>query len=77
MFDFRLINLADGSQIIDSNLKTSYDSLTPAQMIEYIEIDKSLAIMERMKKKEKKETERRNKLTYKLMHKVACMCGVM
>lgn len=77
MFDFRLINLADGSQIIDSNLKTSYDSLTPAQMIEYIEIDKSLAIMERMKKKEKKETERRNKITYKLMHKVACMCGVM
>ena len=55
MFDFRLINLPDGNQIIDINLKTPYGSLTPLQMEEYIEIDNQLAYMERMKKRRQKE----------------------
>ena len=77
MFEFRLINLSDGNQIIDTTLKTPYSSLTPLQMEEYIEMDNQLAYMERMERKQKKEAERKRKLSYKIMHKVACMCGIM
>ena len=77
MFEFRLINLSDGNQIIDTTLKTPYSSITPLQMEEYIEIDNQLAYMERMERKQKRESERQRKLSYKLFHKVACACGIM
>ena len=50
MFDFRIINTADGNQIIDRKLKTPYSSLTPIQMLEYAEMEDRLAYMERMEK---------------------------
>ena len=53
MFDFRIITIANGTQIIDRNLKTPYEALTPTQMLEYTEIDNSLAFMDRMKRKAK------------------------
>ena len=77
MFNFRLINTPDGNQIIDTTLKTPYDSITPIEMMEYIEIDTRLAYMERMERKQKREAERQQKFTYKLFHKVACACGVV
>ena len=77
MFDFRLINTPDGNQIIDFTLKTPYSSITPLQMEEYIEIDNQLAYMERMERKQQREAERQRKISYKLFHKVACMCGIM
>lgn len=77
MFNFRLINTPDGNQIIDTTLKTPYGSLTPLQMMEYMEMDNQLAYMERMEKKQQRESERKRKLSYKLLHKVACMCGIM
>ena len=77
MFNFRLINTPDGNQIIDTTLKTPYGSLTPLQMVEYTEVDNRLAYMERMERKQKRETERKRKFSYKFMHKVACMCGIM
>ena len=77
MFDFRLINTPDGNQIIDTTLKTPYSSLTPLQMVEYMEMDNQLAYMERMERKQKREAERNQKFTYKLFHKVACACGIM
>ena len=77
MFNFRLINTPDGNQIIDTTLKTPYSSLTPLQMMEYMEMDNQLAYMERMERKQKRETERKQKFTYKFMRKVACACGIM
>lgn len=77
MFDFRIIEMADGNQIIDRQLKTPYNALTPIQMIEYIEMDNQLAYMERMERKQQREAERKRKFTYKLFHKVACMCGIV
>ena len=77
MFEFRLINLSDGNQIIDTTLKTPYDSITAVEMLEYMEVDNRLAYMERMERKQKREAERNQKFTYKFMHKVACMCGIM
>ena len=77
MFNFRLINTPDGNQQIDTTLKTPYDSITPIEMIEYIEVDAQLDYMKRMERKQKKEIERQQKISYKLFHKVACMCGIM
>ena len=77
MFNFRLINTPDGNQVIDTTLKTPYSSLTPLQMEEYIEMDNQLEYMKRMERKQKRESERQRKLSYKLFHKVACACGIM
>ena len=77
MFNFRIINTPDGNQIIDTTLKTPYDSITPIEMMEYIEVDARLEYMERMERKQARETERKRKFTYRFMHKVACACGIM
>ena len=77
MFEFRIIDTADGNQIIDTTLKTPYSSLTPLQMEEYIEMDNQLAYMERMEKKQQREAERKRKFTYKIFHKIACVYGIM
>ena len=77
MFNFRLINTPDENQIIDTTLKTSYDSITPIEMMEYMEVDARLAYMERMERKQQREAERQRKFTYRFIHKVACMCGIM
>ena len=77
MFNIRIIDTADGNQIIDRQLKTPYNALTPSQMVEYTEMDNQLAYMDRLEKKQKIETERKQKFTYRFIHKVACMCGIM
>ena len=51
MFDFRIIDTPDGNQIIDRNLKTPYNALTPLQMVEYLEMDNRLAYMDWMERK--------------------------
>ena len=55
MFDFRIINLPDGTQVIDTSLKTPYDALTPLQMVEYVEIDIQIAVMDRMERRARRE----------------------
>lgn len=53
MFNFRIIDTADGNQIIDRNLKTPYEALTPVQMVEYTEMDNRMTFMDRMERKRK------------------------
>ena len=77
MFDFRIIETADGNQIIDTTLKTPYDSITPIEMMEYMEVDARIEHMRRMERKQQREEERKRKLSYRFMHKVAGMCGIM
>ena len=77
MFEFRIIDTADGNQVIDRNLKTPYNALTPLQMVEYVEMDAELAIMDAMERKEQIEAERKQKFVFRLARKVACMCGIM
>ena len=77
MFNFRLINTPDGNQIIDTTLKTPYDSITAVEMLEYMEVDARLEHMWRMEREQKREAEHKQKFTYRFMHKVACMCGIM
>lgn len=77
MFEFRIIELQDGNQIIDRQLKTPYEALTPLQMVEYVEVDVQLAVMDAMKRKERIEAGRKRKFIYTIARKVACMCGIM
>lgn len=76
MFNFRIINTADGNQIIDRNLKTPYEALTPTQMMEYMEMDNSLAFMDRMERKAKQKAEHMRKVAKNPFYRLACMCGI-
>lgn len=77
MFDFRIIDTADGNQIIDRNLKTPYKALTPLQMIEYLEMDNRLAYMDRMERKVRKQAERQRKFARNPFYKMAYLCGLV
>lgn len=77
MFNFRIIDTPDGNQIIDRNLKTLYNALTPLQMVEYLEMDNRLAYMDRMERKAKAEKEHRRKIAKNPIYKLACLCGMI
>ena len=77
MFDFRIIDTPDGNQIIDRNLKTPYNALTPLQMVEYLEMDNRLAYMDRMEQKTRAEAERKRKIVRNPIYKMACFCGLV
>ena len=76
MFNFRLINLPDGNQIIDTTLTTSYSNLTPLQMIEYIEVDNQIAVMERIER-QKQKVDKKNSFIKKLLWKLLYICGII
>lgn len=50
-FDFRIIPLQNGNDIIDRNLLTPVESLDGVKLMEYIEMDKALLYSDRQKKK--------------------------
>ena len=77
MFDFRIIDTPDGNQIIDRNLKTPYNALTPLQMVEYTEMDSRLAYMDRIEWKAREEAERQWKFARNLFYKLACLIGLI
>lgn len=77
MFEFRIINTADGNQVIDRNLKTPYKALTPLQMVEYLEMDNRLAYMDRVERKARAEEEARRKIARNPVYKLACLCGLV
>lgn len=52
-FNFRIIKTANGAEIIDSTLSTPYNSLTPMQMIDYINVENSLYFAERQRRLQK------------------------
>ena len=76
MFDFRIINTADGNQIIDRKLKTPYSSLTPIQMLEYAEMEDRLAYMDRMEKKARQKAEQIRKVSRNPLYRIACAVGL-
>lgn len=76
MFNFRIIDMADGNQIIDRHLKTPYNALTAVQMIEYVEVDVQLELMDRMKRKARKEASRRRRIARNPLYRLALVCGL-
>ena len=77
MFNFRIFTTADGNQIIDRNLKTPYEALTPMQMMEYMEMDNNLAFMDRMERKAREKAEHMRKVAKNPFYRLACMVGLM
>lgn len=76
MFNFSIINTPDGNQIIDRNLKTPYNALTPLQMVDYMEIDNQLAFIDRIEREAKRKAEHIKKLARNPFYRLACMCGI-
>ena len=77
MFDFRIIDTADGNQIIDRSMKTSYNELTPVQMLEYMEMDAKLSFMDKMERRAKAEAERKRRIARNPLYRIACLCGLV
>ena len=50
--------------------------MTLVQMEEYMEIDTQIAVMERLKRKAKRESNRKRKLKWNPLYKAACMFGL-
>ena len=77
MFNFRIITRSDGTEIIDRQLKTPYNALTAVQKVEYIEMDAQLAFMDRMKRKARKDAERRRRIARNPFYRLAFLCGLV
>lgn len=77
MFNFRIINCSDGTQVIDPSLKTPYSALTPDQMEEYIKMDDQIAIIERLERKAKRESDRKRGIRKNLFYKAASVFGLV
>lgn len=77
MFNFRIITMTDGNQIIDRDLKTPYNALTPTQILEYMEMDNRLLIMDRMERKERQKAEHMRKVARNPFYRLACMVGLI
>lgn len=52
-FNFRIIKAGNGTEVIDNTLSTPYNSLTPMQMLDYINIENSLYFSEGQKRWQK------------------------
>lgn len=50
-FNFRIIPLQNGDEIIDRNIITPVESLDAVKLMEYIEMDKALLYSDRQKRK--------------------------
>lgn len=77
MFNFRIINLPDGNQVINENLMTPYSSLTAAQFIEYQEVDNQLLYMHRMKEQRIKEQKKQSKMLHSPIYRLMIILGIM
>ena len=73
VFNFRIIYGTNGTDIIDQSLSTPYNSLTPKQMQDYIEVDNQLAAMATMKRIE----HRYNRNRSGILQKMAMALGVI
>lgn len=77
MFEFRIITCADGTEIIDRTKWTPYETLTPCEMIKYIETDIQLVTMDGIERKARIEALHKRKLARNPIYKLACLCGLV
>lgn len=77
MFTFRIIDTADGNQIIDRQLKTPYKALTPVQMVKYTEMDERIAFMDRIERKARREAEIQRRMSHNPFYRLACAVGLL
>ena len=55
MFNFRIINMPNGTQIVDRSVQTPYNTLNSTQLIEYINMETHINNLLRINKKRKKD----------------------
>lgn len=67
MFNFAIIEMEDGTQIIDPAGRTSYNGLSPLEMMEYTEIDARLAHIERMEREQRRKEKQHRGFFQRLM----------
>ena len=77
MFEFRIIDIENGSQVIDKSLRTPYESLTPLRMLEYTEMECQLEIMDLMERKARREEEQQQKMSRNLLYKLIRLFGLV
>lgn len=77
MFKFRIINTADGNQIIDRKHTTSYEELTPIQMVEYVELEARLYHMDRIERNARKAADKKRKLARNPFYRMACVVRLL
>lgn len=75
-FDFTVIRISDDTQVIDRKTGTLIDTLTPEMQTEYMEISGQLAVMDRMKRRERLERERKQRRERNFLYRLACLCGL-
>lgn len=76
-FDFRIINLPGGNQVIDETISTPVESLTPEMQVEYMEVYEHLAVADRMRRREHQEEETKRKRSENFLHKIVSFCGII
>lgn len=76
-FNFRLINLPNGDQIIDQTLRTPTNALTAVQMTEYLEIENAIFFSERMARKARREAEQQRKFARNPLYRIANAFGII
>ena len=64
--------MPNGIQIIDENLMTPYDSITPEQMIDYIRVEQAMDVIRIHKRNREIHNMERNKLKT-ILFRIACM----
>lgn len=76
VFNFTIITVENGIQVIDRTVKTAHSTLTPIELLDYMEMDAQLAFMDRLERKARAEAERRRKLVHNPLYRIACLCGL-
>ena len=76
-FDFRLVDLPDGSQLINDKVKTPIDALTPEMQVEYMEVYSQLSYLETLKRQARREADRQRKLARNPLYRLANAFGLV
>lgn len=76
-FNFRIVNISDGNQIIDRTHGTSCEELTPVQMVEHVELEARLYHMDRIERDAKRMAQEKRKFIGNSLYKIACMVGII
>lgn len=77
MFDFCIIDMPNGCQVIDRSHTTPYSALTPLQMMEYVEMEVQLYIADRLKREKAKRQQRRLKRVRSPLYRLAYLCRLV
>jgi len=76
MFDFRIIAIPDGTEVIDRSLKTPYNALTRSKMLDYIEVEAQLAFADRQRRRAQR-ARKKMQIKKEVFHRLACLCGLV